>query len=316
MLVVNVHSAAGVQGSTLPMPEPFGTYYYVGITSFIMPMFFLLSGLFARRSLDRGLWSYTRGKLWAVLYPYLLWSVVLAGARSVLGAYANQPMTLERVASIAWDPIQQLWFLYVLMFCFLLYVLLARLPTWLHLAVALALQVAQTGFHLGILDKCFGHYIYFAVGVALAGKASAILERMPPRQALALVGLFAVACAHYMWMMVTPLRIETHPVIGVYPQWTHVALLGIFATIAVGEMLDRWKPQAWLIYIGRLSMPIYLAHLIATAGTRVVLLKFFGLQDVTLHIILGTTAGLIFPILLFRFSKRLGVERWVGFGTA
>ncbi|MBC8292730.1 MAG: hypothetical protein H8E45_06135, partial [Proteobacteria bacterium] len=29
LLVVNVHSAAGVQGSTLPMPEPFGTYYYV-----------------------------------------------------------------------------------------------------------------------------------------------------------------------------------------------------------------------------------------------------------------------------------------------
>ncbi|MBC8293578.1 MAG: acyltransferase family protein, partial [Proteobacteria bacterium] len=156
------------------------TYYYVGITSFIMPMFFLLSGLFARRSLDRGLWSYTRGKLWAVLYPYLLWSVVLAGARSGLGAYANQPMTPGRGGSIAWGPLQQLWVLYVLMFCFFLYVLLARLPPWLHPAGALALQVAQTGFHLGILDKCFGHYIYFAVGVALAGKASAILERMPP----------------------------------------------------------------------------------------------------------------------------------------
>jgi fucose 4-O-acetylase-like acetyltransferase len=316
LLAVNTHTMAGVQGSDLPLPEPFGTYYYVGITCFIMPLFFLLSGLFARRSLDRGLWPYTQGKLWGILYPYVLWSIIQTAARATLGGYANQPMTLERVASIAWDPIQQLWFLYVLMFCFLLYVLLARLPLWLHLAVALALHLGQTGFHLVILNKCLGHYIYFAAGVALAAKAASIMERMTPRQALSVVALFSLACAHYMWVMVTPLRIETHPVVGVYPQWAHVAFLGSFATIAACEMLDRWRPQAWLVYLGRLSLPIYLAHLIATASTRVVLEQFLGLYDVTLHIVLGTAAGVVFSVLLYKFSERLGAERWFGFGSA
>lgn len=46
-----------------------------------MQLMFLLSGLFVARGLDKGIAPYLGGKLRHVLYPYLLWSVLIFALR-------------------------------------------------------------------------------------------------------------------------------------------------------------------------------------------------------------------------------------------
>lgn len=44
----------------------------------------------------------------------------------------------------------------------------------------------------------------------------------------------------------------------------------------------------------------------ASAGARIVLSKAFHIQDIYLHLLIGCTAAIAFPVLLFVITNRLG----------
>ncbi len=298
------------------MPEPAGSHYYAVTLSFAMALFFFLSGLFVDRSLGRGPASYLRGKWWGILYPYLLWSVVLVVARWAMRGHINTPMGFDRLATIAWDPVQPMWFLYALFFCFVLYAVLRRLPWWLHLLVAVVLNVGQSGLSAGVLNDCLAHYLFFYLGALSAVWVCQAAASIRAGHVAALLVVYGVAVTHYTLSIVTPETWGAHPVVGTTPQWVHVPLLGIAAALGVCALLEKngWMP--WLATLGRFSLAIYMAHLLATAATRIILQQFFGLEDVMVHVALGTVAGVAFPATLYKLSERYGIQRWVGFGAA
>lgn len=64
-------------------------------------------------------------------------------------------------------------------------------------------------------------------------------------------------------------------------------------------------------YLGIASMGIYLAHTIFSAGLRAVLARFT--HDLTAHMILGTLAGIIGPLILYALIRRVGRPALIGF---
>ena len=83
------------------------------------------------------------------------------------------------------------------------------------------------------------------------------------------------------------------------------ASLGIISTSCLALYLARIKIMGFLKYLGFLSMPIYLAHLLSVVGVRIILQKCFHVNDIILHIIAGTVVGLIFPIILYKITKKI-----------
>jgi peptidoglycan/LPS O-acetylase OafA/YrhL len=83
------------------------------------------------------------------------------------------------------------------------------------------------------------------------------------------------------------------------------ASLGILSTLCLAIYLAKIKIMDFLQYLGFLSMPIYLAHLLSVVGVRIILQKVFYVNDLILHIIAGTSVGLIFPIILYQITKKL-----------
>ncbi len=80
-----------------------------------------------------------------------------------------------------------------------------------------------------------------------------------------------------------------------------------------GDAAPRLAPRpTWLEHIGFASMPIYLAHILATAATRIALVKL-GVVDVGVQLALGTLAGVACPMLLYGLVLRSGTARLVGF---
>ncbi|MES2542184.1 MAG: hypothetical protein V4583_16615 [Pseudomonadota bacterium] len=94
-------------------------------------------------------------------------------------------------------------------------------------------------------------------------------------------------------------------------------VLGIALSLAALAMVylltngRQTAPLRLLAYLGIASMGIYLAHTIFSAGTRAVLGRFT--PDLTAHMILGTLAGIVGPLIIYAVIRRVGRPSWIGF---
>lgn len=85
-----------------------------------------------------------------------------------------------------------------------------------------------------------------------------------------------------------------------------LALVGIAFVMAWSQWLMGFK-WSWLTYLGCHSMEIYLVHIIAGSGIRVILHKFLGVTDVGIHLVFGLLGGIGMPLLLVIFARRAGL---------
>src|SRR5439155_6337881 len=87
------------------------------------------------------------------------------------------------------------------------------------------------------------------------------------------------------------------------------ATAGLIAIVCMSEGVARLggAPKACLLAIGRVSLQVYLAQILFASGTRVVLSRL-GVADFTIHLVLGTLAGFIGPLLLVALSNRLRIQ--------
>ena len=115
VLVVYGHVARGVFNAGLPIDAGFFARVDTLIYSFHMPLFFFLSGLFFLHSLHkRGYFALMRGKVDAILFPYVLWSLLQGGIEYGLSSYTNGQVGLDEIFALFWLPRAQFWYLYTL----------------------------------------------------------------------------------------------------------------------------------------------------------------------------------------------------------
>ncbi|MGF9589255.1 hypothetical protein AAGK40_26535, partial [Klebsiella pneumoniae] len=58
-----------------------------------------------------------------------------------------------------------------------------------------------------------------------------------------------------------------------------------------------------LSLLGEMSMIIYLLHILVASGSRVILIKVLHVNDWIAHLTIGLLAGIIIPILIYRYIK-------------
>ncbi|WP_107705918.1 acyltransferase family protein [Nocardioides allogilvus] len=149
-----------------------------------MPLLVALSGVLLTPALAKPWRSYLRGKVRALLWPYLVWvtldTAYVAARAGGLG--------WDYVAHLAYDPKTYLWFLAYL---FVFYVVSLALPSWLRIAggplvLALAWQADPTADW---------HKLAWLLGWFLVGDTLGRVVRrwlrpapVPPRDVLGFVG--------------------------------------------------------------------------------------------------------------------------------
>ncbi|MDH6179908.1 fucose 4-O-acetylase-like acetyltransferase [Microbacteriaceae bacterium SG_E_30_P1] len=159
IMVVVTHTVRLIQYYDDPVPV-LPTIINI-LTPLRMPMLFLLSGMLVPRSLLKGTWGYLKGKLSKVLYPYVLWTVILA-LLSALAAGAFVFPDLFHLLFI--ESATPLWFLGYLV----LYYAIALLCRWVH---PLIIAVAAVGLSMlpieGEWERFWYQAVAFFIGVAL-----------------------------------------------------------------------------------------------------------------------------------------------------
>ena len=75
-----------------------------------------------------------------------------------------------------------------------------------------------------------------------------------------------------------------------------IALISIVFIVSMSSLLAK-NSNRIISYIGASSMSIFLMHVLAGSGARVILDKVFHIDTFTIHVLVGCAVGVIAPIV-------------------
>ncbi len=311
LLVVLGHALRGLQNVAILPNSGWAHVMDAWIYSFHMPLFFLLSGFFMEKAVQRPLDRALKDRAKTLLWPYLLWSILQTLVQISMSGFTSATYHWTHLFGILWKPVMQFWFLYVLLMQSLLWLGLRRagVPALGLLTIALLLHLTQNGEGFwAVWDLVCIHGVWFAVGAVL-GIMPKLVEKMRSASMLAKFSMWGAGFALTTWGAVT--RADELLVSNLL--W---ALPGVLASLALAMSLQQNLPiTRGFAWIGRLSLEIYLVHTLASATTRAILLHGFKIQDTTLHLLLGTAAGIVIPVAMVLICRRFQLRHIFRFGS-
>ncbi|MDB6144401.1 MAG: hypothetical protein JWP80_3445 [Pseudomonas sp.] len=301
ILVVYGHAARGIHGAGLPIDESFFRIVDSIIYSFHMPLFFFLSGLLFYDSLiKRGTGGFIVNKIDTIVYPFILWSLLQGSVEVALTHYTTHGLSFSEVLSFFWSPRAQFWFLHTLfcifVLCALIYSLMSKAYSFvLFIALALLFVMSNT-LQMGLLmDYIAGNAVFFVLGIEFEGMRDFFKRRY---RALALIFGAVFLAAQTIFHFVLK---QTYDVGGVGVLL--LAVVSILFIVALSMWLSTLRSR-WMLFIGTSSMAIYLMHILAGSGVRILLINVAGIRTASTHLIVGTVLGVTAPLLALILIER------------
>ncbi len=298
-LVVMMHSTLGV-GDAMG-GEGFMHEVVAFARPFRMPDFFLLSGLFLFRMIDRDWRTYLDRKAVHFGYFYLLWLVILTVVKhgAELGSDPNAWGASFAQALISPNP--NLWFIYVLPLFFVA-TKLARtigMPGWALWLAAAAMQTfpMHTGWE-AVDDYGARYFVFFLTGYLLAPqvfKLAAWAREHMAEAAIGLAGWFSFNAA----IAFSASPVEGYAKVADVPGVRiAVGLIGAMAVVTAASLLSRMNWAGYLRYAGRNSIVLYVSFVLPMAATRILLLKSGLISNIGVVSLIVTVVAVAGPLAL------------------
>jgi fucose 4-O-acetylase-like acetyltransferase len=306
ILVVYGHCLRGlIAANIIPANSALIPTDYV-VYTFHMPLFFLLSGLFFRQSLQKNETAFWIGKLRLIVYPYFLWSLVQGCIQIILAqsGAVNNPLKPDRLIHILWEPISPFWFLYALFFCNVISRAVIRFRAEAVLLAALVMFLLTFHFHAGTLQDIAYGFLYFTLGILANSRGW--LNRIPASWTSAgLITAGFVAVAYGSLALGVPERLPFA-----------AALLGIVATLAICNAMAASAASdavaRALASVGRYSMSIYVMHILVLGFIRAILLHKLHVTNFAVLLPTAVLAAVSIPMLVQRLGDSVRVSKYIG----
>lgn len=326
ILVVIGHGLGGLIDSKLGANQDVFRQLLFAIYTFHMPLFFLLSGLMVTKRLEKGQGVFLQSLIPSIIWPYFLWSVIQFSIIYALGSLVNRPAASywPVILSLPWNTFSQFWFLYALFWMHILSVLLIpRLGREGFVLLALALKSLALILILPLPVKLVcGHLFFYAVGVWLmtAGLETLVVKRgrwikslVLPGIALAVILATLSAAPRYGSdiILLGAVSSELANLAWRFPAMA-AAIFGVAAVVAIASF-PRIADSRILLWLGRMTMPIFVLHIMFLAGTRIALMRFGLAVDPVLILGISVVVGLFGPLIVERITRALGLNRYLGF---
>ena len=290
IMVVMMHSTLGVEAAA---GRDGWMHYAVAFAKpFRMPDFFLISGLFLARVIDRDWRDYLDRKVVHFAYFYVLWVTIQFAFKAPVIAHEHG----FGVAAFAyleafWEPFGTLWFIYLLPIFFVVTKLTRRVPPLAIWLIAAGLEIAPIHTGSTVIDEFASRFVYFYTGYVMAPRIFEFAAAVQARPLSALVGLA-------LWAIVNGVLVFKGygdlPVMSLA-----LGLVGAGAVVSMAALIARADVMAWLRYCGKHSIVIYLAFFLPMAATRVALVKTGLVPDVGSMAVLVTLAGVVGALIWY-----------------
>lgn len=299
VMVVMMHSTLGVEAAA--GKQGFMHLFVEFAKPFRMPDFFLISGLFLARVIDRDWRTYLDRKVVHFAYFYVLWVTIQFGFKAPAFA-AEQGWTHVGVMYLQSfiEPFGTLWFIYLLPIFFVVTKLSRSMPQAAVWLIAAALEMAAIATGWTVIDEFCARFVYFYSGYLFASYVFALSNGARAKPVLALIGLA-------LWALVNGALVSTGN-----SDWPLVSLAlgfaGAGAIIVAGTLLARMQWLNFLRYCGEHSIVIYLAFFLPMAATRTLLLRTGLAADVGLVSLIVTVAGIVGAVAIWRLALALRAD--------
>ncbi|WP_136657911.1 acyltransferase family protein [Nitratireductor sp. XY-223] len=322
LLVVMLHAVAGVEKAA---GADGWMHIFIEVSQPMrMPAFFLASGLFFMRGVDKPLGRFIDGKVLHFAYFYVLWLTIqfafkapgMAAEGGIAAPVANYLLAFVQ-------PFGTLWFIYILPVFFVATRLVRGLPVLLVLAVAVLLQVLPVRTGAVVVDEFTSYFVWFFAGYAYSGKVFALADfarRNPFTTLTAAATITVVTYFATSWSAPVALlpewasRFAAAPTIA-FSMLPVVSLVlgigGIVVLVSLSALLSAFGQAGFIRWCGAHSIVIYLAFFLPMAVTRVVLLKLGIVTDIGTVSLLVWIAAICGPILLFWIVQTTGFGRFL-----
>ena len=323
ILVCYRHCFDGLREADLPVND----YHVLSILnvcfySFRMPLFFIISGLFVSRSLQKkSLKDYVWGRFSIVFYPLIIWGFLQITLQILFKDYINatpSPSDYINLIIFPRNPSnnQQFWYLNALFFVGAFYAffkVVLRFALWQQVVLGLLLYsiagyLGYKGISFYIFPDIFHFYIYFCIGDILS---SFIFKKETSRIILSPKWLItsAIFCI-IMQTIFTSINmrhaddnyVNTHMIYLFLP----ISLSGCALMIQLAQLLQKKDSFRWLRVVGYHSLYIYLMHLMLIAAVRIVLVRVLDITYIPLIMAIAISLGVIIPIIVYNLCIRLG----------
>jgi fucose 4-O-acetylase-like acetyltransferase len=300
-LVVLGHTLRGLINSGMLEPSMLLQFVDQWLYAFHMPLFFFISGLFIERSVSKSFNTFALGKLQTIVYPYFLWSILQEIIRNLT---VNHAEPTDSMWQIIYHPVMQFWFLYILFWISMGYAALRKLKLTANFFVGVCVLL----YAAHVLDLDFGGWgvtymlrmnaIYFAFGV-LAEKMNLLsrFSQLIPVYRVNTVVIGSLLMAAAVGLNLSQIRLLM----------PFLALIGIASTLSLATVLQRFKWANFLNTWGVLSLEIFVAHSICSAGARIFLQKIFHVSAPSIHILLGVAIGIYGQIGLYLICRKINL---------
>ena len=297
LLVVCTHMQRGMNDARLLD----GTYPFAGIDyalcTVARSLFFLLAGFHVSSSLQKGEMRFLQSKLWTIVMPYFLWSVIQGTVQVMMSGGVNHPLHFSDWPRLFFAPIGQFWFLYALMIWHLLAMVANRASVNLMILAVLAFVLSSS-----VPNEFFGMVmkmgVFYAFGVIHSRNLDMYLKFLENKS------IFIAATLCFALAVVLARQF------GPSEAWTALpaAFLGCALVLAMAHKIENMGIGKVFAYLGLVSMPIYLMHILAGSGTRIVLMRFH-VHSVPFHLVAGVAAGIIVPIAVHAVYQKVKLQR-------
>ena len=296
VMVVTLHSTLGVEKAA----GAAGWMHYLVdfATPFRMPDFFMISGLFLARVIDRDWRDYLDRRVVHFAYFYLLWlTIEFAFKAPDLAAGMGAPGLVRAYLFALVEPFGTMWFIFVLPIFFVTVRLAreARLPWWLVWLAGAALEIAHVSSGSTVIDEFSARFVYFYSGYLLAPHIFRLAAWSMAHGRVA-AGILLVWAAMEAAAVLS--GISAMPFVSLA-----LGYAGAVAVVAFSSILSQSGAMAPLRYCGRQSLVIYLAFFLPMAVGRIALLKSGLITDLGTISLIVTIAGVIVPLAMERLVR-------------
>lgn len=272
--------------------------------AWLMPMFFMVSGMLVRRSILQDDNAKLGNKLLDWIYLYLVWSVIIYLTRLLSNSFTNTHMQANEILHILWDPVPTIWFIYALLLSFAITIWVRHQSAPWVVGIALAVNMLNSLYYGWFDDSIFQRlawiYVFYAVGFFYADSIRELLFASKESRLWILI-----------FILMSPIVAFVKPYIPVY-LLVFLSMVTVLAflkfCISITALLPRWKMTRLMVYLGGISVFIYLTHFPFPAATRMLLLKL----DIYSH---GLTmlCAVLFAVITGHVASKLAQHRPVKF---
>ncbi|MEL6748140.1 MAG: acyltransferase family protein [Pseudomonadota bacterium] len=309
ILVVQLHVAVALEQDLAPIGaglmgvdwrvHEWGTWFASILEPFRMPLFFLVSGLFLARTIDRPWRTYLDNKVLHFAYFYILWLTITFALKygAISGGDVGTWLTEYAFAFV--QPFGPLWFLYMLAIFFVATRLLAGVvPLAVIWVAAAALHVPHIDTGAKLIDEFASRYVFFVTGYIFAERVFAFARAAEGKALWSIAAVVSMLAASVAVLLLGSVSAPGVTLV--------LGFAGCAALIALFANLAAWNAAPWLAFCGRHSIVIYLAAFIPAGAARAIGIKLLPSHEATvLALQVGVVvAGVIGALVMWWIAQR------------